>query len=303
MIELFSADIFGRLDNVILHKLPNLTRSQIKLQIEKGRVLVNDKVVFKAGFLVKKNDIIKTDFLFDEPLDHVEPENLPLDIVYEDNDLAVINKPRGMTVHPAAGNFKHTLANAIAFYFKSLSDVNGNIRPGIVHRIDKDTTGLLVIAKNNIAHLSLAKQIQDHSARRTYWALVEGVVKQDSGTINTFIARDKNDRKKMAVVLNSGKKAISHFTVLRRFDSYSLLEFVLETGRTHQIRVHCAHIGHPIVGDLLYGYKKQKFKLDGQLLHAKKLTFIHPMTGKIMNFEVNLPNDFIEILRVLGMVI
>lgn len=303
MIELFFADIFGRLDNVILHKLPNLTRSQIKLQIEKGRVLVNDKVVFKAGFLVKKNDIIKTDFLFDEPLDHVEPENLPLDIVYEDNDLAVINKPRGMTVHPAAGNFKHTLANAIAFYFKSLSDINGNIRPGIVHRIDKDTTGLLVIAKNNIAHLSLAKQIQDHSARRTYWALVEGVVKQDSGTINTFIARDKNDRKKMAVVLNSGKKAISHFTVLRRFDSYSLLEFVLETGRTHQIRVHCAHIGHPIVGDLLYGYKKQKFKLDGQLLHAKKLTFIHPMTGKIMNFEVNLPNDFIEILRVLGMVI
>ena len=303
MIELFSADIFGRLDNVILHKLPNLTRSQIKLQIEKGRVLVNDKVVFKAGFLVKKNDIIKTDFLFDEPLDHVEPENLPLDIVYEDNDLAVINKPRGMTVHPAAGNFKHTLANAIAFYFKSLSDVNGNIRPGIVHRIDKDTTGLLVIAKNNNAHLSLAKQIQEHSAKRTYWALVEGVVKQDFGTIDTLIARDKKDRKKMAVVFDAGKRAVSHFTVLRRFDSYSLLEFVLETGRTHQIRVHCAYIGHPIVGDLLYGYKKQKFKLDGQLLHAKKLTFIHPMTGKIMNFEVDLPNDFIEILRVLGMVI
>ena len=226
------------------------------------------------------------------------PEDIPLDIVYEDDDLAVINKPQGMTVHPAPGNYSGTLVNAILYHFKGqISDVGGNIRPGIVHRIDKDTSGLLVVAKNNKAHFDLAKQIAEKSCKRQYIALLEGVVKEDIGVINEPIGRSESDRKKMAVV-PSGKHAVTHFEVLERFDGYTLMKFDLETGRTHQIRVHSKFIGHPIVGDKTYGYKVQKFKLDGQLLHARKLSFTHPTTKEFMTFESEIPDYFAKILKV-----
>ena len=292
----FVAKQAGRVDELLLENLAETTRSQIKNQIEKGRVFVNGVAITKAGKTAKVGDRIVAEFVFDEPFENVEPENIPLDIVYEDESIAVINKPRGMTVHPAAGNREHTLANALAFYFDKLSDVNGGTRPGIVHRIDKDTTGLLVVAKTNKAHVNLASQIEKHSARRTYVALCEGVFKQDSGTVDTLIARDNKDRKKMAVSSTAGKRAITHYSVLERFDGYTLVEFVLETGRTHQIRVHSKYLGHPIVGDMVYGIKKQKFALGGQLLHAKKLELVHPETGKKMEFFAPLPKDFEQIL-------
>ena len=297
-IEFFAAE-GGRLDELLLTQVKDVTRSQIKNQIEKGRVFVNGKTVTKAGKTVKNGDKINAEFVLDEPLENASPEDIPLEIIYEDDDIAVINKPRGMTVHPAAGNREHTLANALAFYFDSLSDVNGGIRPGIVHRIDKDTTGLLVVAKNNKAHVLLAAQIEKHIARRTYVALCEGVFKEDEGTVDTLIDRDKRDRKKMAVSITTGKRAITHYKVLERFDGYTLVEFVLETGRTHQIRVHSKHLGHPIVGDAVYGTKKQKFAVDGQLLHAKKLELVHPNTNERMEFFAPIPDDFARIIEVL----
>ena len=295
----FVSQKLGRLDEILLDACPDTTRSQIKNQIEKNRVFVDDKVANKAGAKVKLGSKVCANFEFDEPLEHAKPENIPLDIVYEDQFIAVINKPRGMTVHPAAGNRSHTLANALAFYFDKLSDVNGGIRPGIVHRIDKDTTGLLVVAKTNKAHISLASQIEKHSARRTYVALCEGNFASDYGTVDTFISRDNKDRKKMAVSA-SGKRAITHFRVLERFGTeFSLVEFVLETGRTHQIRVHCKYLRHPIVGDVVYGSKKQKFDIGGQLLHAKKLELVHPETHKKMEFFAPLPSDFERIIDIL----
>ena len=298
MKETFIAENSGRLDSVLSEQFEDKTRSQIKTQIEKGRVFVNDICVTKSGKAVKAGDAILVDFEFEEPLENVEPEDIPLDIVFEDEHIAVVNKPRGMTVHPAAGNLHHTLANAILFHFDSASDVGGGIRPGIVHRIDKDTTGLLVVAKNNASHVNLAEQIAKHSARRTYVALVEGNWKQDKGTIETDIGRDKRDRKKMAVVPDgTGKRAITHFCVLKRFEGFSLVEFVLETGRTHQIRVHAAHFGHPIVGDEVYGFKKQKFALSGQLLHATKLVLVHPQTNEKMEFFAPIPDDFARVLK------
>jgi len=294
----FVAKKAGRIDELLLENSSEITRSQIKNQIEKGRVFVNGVAITKAGKTAKVGDRIVAEFVLDEPLENAAPENIPLDIVYEDDSIAVINKPRGMTVHPAAGNREHTLANALAFYFDKLSDVNGGVRPGIVHRIDKDTTGLLVIAKNNKAHVSLAAQIERHSARRTYVALCEGVFKESEGTVDTLIDRDRRDRKKMAVS-QTGKRAITHFKVLETFDGYSLVEFVLETGRTHQIRVHSKYLGHPIVGDNVYGIKKQKFAVDGQLLHAKKLELVHPQTHKKMEFFAPIPSDFEHVVDVL----
>ena len=269
MIELNSEIIVEDLDDkqrldVFLAAETGWTRSQIKLQVDSKRVSVNGKTQ-KAGFLVKNNDKISLSFAKDVLDINAEPEDIPLDIVYEDDDFAIINKPQGMVVHPAPGAYNHTLVNALLFHFDSLSKNGDNIRPGIVHRIDKDTSGLLVVAKNDNAHASLAKQIAEHSCFRHYMALLEGNLKDDTGTVETFIARSKTDRKVMAVS-NEGKKAITHYTVVKRFTNYCLVEFVLETGRTHQIRVHSKHLGHPIVGDKTYGIKNQKFNLDGQLL-------------------------------------
>ncbi len=299
MIELNSEIVVEDLDDkqrldVFLAAETGWTRSQIKLQVDSKRVSVNGKTQ-KAGFLVKNNDKISLSFAKDVLDINAEPEDIPLDIVYEDADFAIINKPQGMVVHPAPGAYNHTLVNALLFHFDSLSKNGDNIRPGIVHRIDKDTSGLLVVAKNDNAHASLAKQIAEHSCFRHYMALLEGNLKEDTGTVETFIARSKTDRKVMAVS-NEGKKAITHYTVVKRFTNYCLVEFVLETGRTHQIRVHSKHLGHPIVGDKTYGIKNQKFKLEGQLLHAYKLELTHPSTGKRMSFECELPDYFTNTL-------
>ncbi len=280
-----------RLD-VFLSGATGWTRSQIKLQIDEGQVEVNGKVQ-KAGFLVKNGDKVK--LTFTKPEISANPEDIPLDIVYEDDDFAIINKPQGMVVHPAPGAYNHTLVNALLFHFENLSSGSNDIRPGIVHRIDKDTSGLLVVAKNDKAHNSLAGQIAEHSCFRHYLALLEGNLKTEKGRIETFIGRSDSDRKVMAVK-NSGKVAITNYNVKEHFDGYTLTEFVLETGRTHQIRVHSKHMGHPIVGDKTYGIKNQKFNLNGQLLHAYKLELTHPTSNKRMVFECPLPDYFSNIL-------
>lgn len=293
-IEVEDLDGKERLD-VFLTNETGWSRSQVKLQIDGGKVFVNGKTQ-KAGFLVKNSDKIELFFAKDVLDSKAEPENIPLDIVYEDDDFAIINKPQGMVVHPAPGTYNHTLVNALLFHFENLSSGSSNVRPGIVHRIDKDTSGLLVVAKNDVAHNSLASQIAEHSCFRHYLALLEGNLKDDSGTIETFISRDKKDRKMMAVS-DSGKKAITHYFVKERFYSNCLVEFVLETGRTHQIRVHSKFLGHPIVGDKTYGIKNQKYKLDGQLLHAYKLELTHPTLKKRMEFTCELPDYFENILN------
>lgn len=286
-----------RLD-IFLSNETGWTRSQVKLQIDNNKVLVNGKTQ-KAGFLVKNSDKIELSFSKDVLDSKAEPEDIPLEIVYEDEDFAIINKPQGMVVHPAPGAYNHTLVNALLFHFENLSQGSDTIRPGIVHRIDKDTSGLLVVAKNDMAHASLAGQIAKHSCFRYYLALLEGNLKNDTGTIETFISRDKKDRKMMAVS-DSGKKAITHYFVKERYNGYCLVEFVLETGRTHQIRVHSKFLGHPIVGDKTYGIKAQKFNLMGQLLHAYKLELTHPSTNKRLVFECELPDYFKNILAKLS---
>lgn len=282
-----------RLDVYLAEVLEEWTRSQIKKQIDSKNAIVNGKPR-KVGFALKSGDIVSISFNKEVGLEDVSPENIPLDIIFEDDDIVVINKKQGMVVHPAPGNYEHTLVNALLYHFKNLSQ-EGSIRPGIVHRIDKDTSGLLVVAKNDKAHVDLALQIAEHSAKRTYVALLEGNLKSEQGTIETFLDRDKRDRKKYAVS-DSGKFAITHFKVLTHFEGYTLCEFVLETGRTHQIRVHAKHIGHPIVGDPVYGFAKQKFKLDGQLLHAIKLELVHPKTRQKMEFVAPIPEYFQNVL-------
>lgn len=285
-----------RLDVFLDDVVQDITRSQIKKSISEGLTTVND-VVVKAGKTLKNGDVVEFEEL--QNITNIEPENIPINIVYEDDDVVVINKPQGMTVHPAPGNYTGTLVNALLYHFKgNLSDAGGNIRPGIVHRIDKDTSGLLVVAKNNFAHVSLAKQLADKTCHRQYIALVEGVVKNDEGVIDAPIGRSKSDRKKMAVV-GDGKNAITYYKVLERFNDYSLVQFNLKTGRTHQIRVHSKYIGHPIVGDKTYGFAHQKFNLDGQLLHAEELEFVHPRTGKLVKFRADLPDYFQKILKIL----
>ena len=288
-LEVQDLDDKIRLD-VFLANETGWTRSQIKLQIDAKKVLVNGKAQ-KAGFLVKNGDLVQISFSKEVLEINAEAEDIPLDIIYEDDDYAIINKPQGMVVHPAPGAYSHTLVNALLFYFDNLSSGSGDIRPGIVHRIDKDTSGLLVVAKNDKSHASLAAQIAEHSCFRHYLALLEGNLKQDTGTVETYIARNPNDRKQMAVS-NDGKLAITHYKVLKRYVGYCLVEFVLETGRTHQIRVHSKHLGHPIVGDKTYGIKNQKFKLDGQLLHAYKLELTHPTTGNRESYECDIPEYF-----------
>ena len=249
----------------------------------------------KAGKVIKCGDVISVTLPDPVPLD-LTPENLPLDIVYQDEDVAVINKAQGVTVHAGNGTHGSTLVNALLYHLDSLSGINGVIRPGIVHRIDKDTSGLLVVAKNDAAHLSLSDQIKNKTCARIYYALVEGVVKTDEGEIETYIGRSDKNRTMMAVT-DHGRKAITDYEVVKRYSAYTLMRFSLKTGRTHQIRVHCKYIGHPIVGDPVYGYKTQKFKLNGQLLHAAELAFNHPRTGERMTFTAPLPDYFEAVLK------
>lgn len=291
--EIFTAETHERLDVYLTAKL-NKTRSAVKKLIDDGMITVNGNNE-KAGKVIKCGDVISVTLPDPVPLD-LTPENLPLDIVYQDEDVAVINKAQGVTVHAGNGTHGSTLVNALLYHLDSLSGINGVIRPGIVHRIDKDTSGLLVVAKNDAAHLSLSDQIKNKTCARIYYALVEGVVKTDKGEIETYIGRSDKNRTMMAVT-DYGRKAITDYETVKRFSSYTLMRFSLKTGRTHQIRVHCKYIGHPIVGDPVYGYKTQKFKLNGQLLHAAELAFNHPRTGERMTFTAPLPDYFEAVLK------
>lgn len=282
----------GRLDKVCSEIFSDYSRSQIKQLIDGGNITVNGKTE-KAKYKVKSGDVIRLEEPETKTLE-LRPENIPLDIVYEDDDVIVINKPQGMVVHPAPGHDDHTLVNAL-LYHCPLSTINGTFRPGIVHRIDKDTSGLLMVAKNDKAHRFLAEQLKDKTNIREYVALVHGRIAEDEGTINAPIGRSLKDRKKQAVV-KDGRNAVTHFEVLKRYRDYTLVKLILETGRTHQIRVHMKYIGHPLVGDPLYGPKKT-IKGNGQFLHAGKLGFVHPTTGKLLIFEAPLPKIFQECLE------
>ncbi len=295
-IDLNVENSYKRID-LYLSEVTSLTRSHINKLIESGNVLLNGKKVKKSSS-VKQGDSVEVSI--DEPkkLD-LTPVDMPLDIVYQDSDIAVINKPQGVTVHAGGGTHGNTLVNYLLYHLDSLSGINGVARPGIVHRIDKDTSGLLVVAKNDNAHLNLQKQIQQKTCKRNYIALLEGNLKTDNGHIATLIGRSDKNRKLMAVVSSGGRIATTDYKVLERFDGYTLCEFSLGTGRTHQIRVHSKYLGHPIVGDKSYGIKKQKFDLAGQLLHAYKLTLTHPTTGKEMQFTAPLPDYFEKILTLL----
>lgn len=287
--------VSDRIDVYLSEKL-SITRSRVKKLCDEGFVCVNGEPC-KANKLIKHADEIIVNLPENKNLD-VEPQDIPLNIVYQDNDIAVIDKPQGLTVHAGNGTKGNTLVNALLYHLDNLSGINGVIRPGIVHRIDKNTSGLLVVAKNDNAHLKLSKQIENKTCNRTYVALLEGVLKTDSGTISTFIGRNPKDRTKMAVV-SSGRTAVTHYKVIKRFEHYTLCEFKLETGRTHQIRVHAKYLGHPVVGDQEYGYKNQKFKLEGQLLHAKQLEFLHPTTNKVVVFKSEIPKHFEKVLKTL----
>ena len=296
-IAVSESDVGLRLD-VFLGSYCKESRSHIKNLIEKGNVTVNCGVVKKAGYTLKLGDEIA---VLQEEIKQLDltPRNLPIDIIYEDDDIAVINKAQGMVVHPAAGSYDNTLVNALLYHLKSLSSINGVVRPGIVHRLDKDTSGLLVVAKNDFAHISLQQQIASKSAKRYYYALVDGVVSKDEGVIRNFIDRSSKDRKLMAVSRNnSGREAITLYKVVERFPNYTFMEYELKTGRTHQIRVHSKHMGHTVVGDKQYG-GSNKFCLNGQLLHAHKLVLTHPRSGEIMTFSAPLPNYFLQVLNAL----
>ena len=280
-----------RIDKYLAEEIENITRSAVQKLIENGNVYVNEKIV-SSNYKVKLGDQIKV--TIPEPaLIQAVPQDIPLEIAYEDDDLLVVNKQKGMVVHPAAGNYEGTLVNALLYYCKgSLSGINGEIRPGIVHRIDKDTSGLLIVAKNDFAHKNLAEQIKVHSFRREYEAVVYGGFKNDEGTINAPIGRSKFDRKKMAVTDKNSKPAITHYKVITRYKDFTHLRLRLETGRTHQIRVHMSYIGHPLAGDLVYAPKKPDLGLGGQCLHAKLIGFNHPRDGRYIEIESQLPYYF-----------
>ncbi len=285
-----------RLDKYIMIEIPDITRSRIKNLIESGEILVNGAIK-KCGYSMRAGDKIYVNIAPPVQLD-LEPCDIPLEIVYQDEHLAVINKPRGMVTHPAMGSPNGTLVNALLYQLDSLSDINGVIRPGIVHRLDKETSGLMVVAKSNKAHLSLSEQIATKTCRRTYIALVDGVIKRDSGEIIGNIERSRKDRTLMIVVNDSGRFAETHFKVLERYRGYCLVEYELKTGRTHQIRVHSRHIGHTIVGDAAYGGSVKLFK-GGQLLHAYKLSFDHPITGERLEFNCEPPECFNNVVTLL----
>lgn len=286
-----------RIDLVLSLLLPETSRSFIVKLLEGGNLMVNGMTCTSKKYKVQAGDQVEITIPEPEIL-KIEAENIPLDIVYEDDDVLIVNKPKGMVVHPAAGNYTGTLVNAIMYHCGDrLSSINGVIRPGIVHRIDKDTSGLLMIAKNDKAHESLSAQLAEHSITRRYVALVHHNFAADEGTVDAAIGRDPKNRLRMAVTGENSKNAVTHWKVLERFGKYTLIEARLETGRTHQIRVHMAYYNHPLVGDLVYGPKKQVLTEDGQMLHAKILGFVHPSTGEYMEFEQPLPESFEKILE------
>ncbi len=288
-----------RIDKYLIQKLPSLSRSYLQRLIQGGQVHVGEMCV-KANYKVKAGDVlqvcvpppVQTDIL---------PEPIPLDILYEDEDVLVVNKPKGMVVHPAAGHYSGTLVNALLYYCgNSLSGIGGVLRPGIVHRIDRDTTGSLLVCKNDFAHVGIARQLKEHTITRRYAAIVHGVIKEDTGTVDAPIGRHPNDRKKMAVNYRDGRDAVTHFQVLTRFRDYTYLACRLESGRTHQIRVHMASQGHPLLGDMVYGPgRKSGFALEGQTLHAHVLGFVHPRTGVYIETKAPLPEYFLHLLEIL----
>ena len=284
-----------RLDKALSILLEDVSRSKIQSHLENGLILVNSKVE-KSSYKLREGDVISVNDFPSEKSD-LYPENIPLDIVYEDDTVIVINKPKGLVVHPGAGNKEHTLANALKFHSENLSSLNGEFRPGIVHRIDKDTAGLLIVAKTDAAHAFLSSQLEDHTLGRKYYALVLGIISENEGKIIAPIGRDKKYRQKMAVDLVNGKEAETNFKVIERFKESTLVECSLKTGRTHQIRVHMNYINHPVIGDPIYGKGNRKIYDDGQLLFAHEIHFIHPKTKKEMTFCVDLPSYFKEILE------
>ena len=291
-------NVSKRLDIYLSENLEDVTRSYIKTLIDDSKILVNNKKE-KSGYKLKLNDIIDVT-LEEKKSENIVVQDIPLEILYEDDDIIIVNKPKGMVVHPANGNYTGTMVNSLMYSHQGkLSSINGVIRPGIVHRIDKDTSGILVVAKNDNAHKKLAAQFKVHSIKRKYVALVKGIIKEDSLTIDMPIGRSVKDRKKMTVTNKNSRSAVTHIAILKRFYSsnVTLVEAELETGRTHQIRVHMAYIHHPLVGDEIYGKKDNKFKVQGQMLHAKYLGFVHPSTGKFIEFEKDVPEYFKEVLK------
>lgn len=285
-----------RIDKFLTGLMDSLSRSYVQKLLTNRNITVNE-INIKANYKIKAEDNIKL-YLPPAITPDIEPEDIPLSVLYEDDDVIVVNKPKGMVVHPAAGHYSHTLVNALLFHcHENLSGINGVLRPGIVHRIDKDTTGSVIACKNDAAHASIAEQLKEHSIVRKYHAIVCGRLKEEQGTIHTLIGRHPVDRKKMAVVHSGGKDAITHYKILQRFEKYTYVECVLETGRTHQIRVHMAHIGHPLLGDEVYGTAKSPFHLEGQTLHAKILGFRHPASDKYIETDAPLPEYFKKLLN------
>ncbi len=297
--EVLSEQEGERLDKYLNTIYPDFSRSFFQKLIKDKQILIND-VPEKANYRLKEDDVVSVTFP-DAVETQILPQDIPLDILYEDDDVLVINKPKRMVVHPSAGHYTDTLVNAIMYHCKdSLSGINGEIRPGIVHRIDMDTTGSLIVCKNDDSHVKIAEQIKNHSCNRIYVGIVSGTIKEDEGTIDAPIGRHPIDRKKMAINEKNGKPAITHYKVLERFDGYTYVQFKLETGRSHQIRVHMASINHPLLGDELYYNGKSKFKnLQGQCLHARTIGFVHPKTNKYMEFSAPLPNYFEKLLNML----
>lgn len=287
-----------RIDKCLSGQVDFVSRSYIQKIIKEGRVTVGGQAV-KGSYRLCCGDMVR--FTLPETTEpDIRPENLPLDILYEDRDVIVVNKPKGMVVHPAAGHYSGTLVNALMYHCRDqLSGINGVLRPGIVHRIDRDTTGSVIACKNDAAHQSIAAQLKEHSITRRYAAICCGVLKEDQGVIDKPIGRHPTDRKKMAADVRNGKRAVTHYKVLKRFDKYTYIECELETGRTHQIRVHMASLGHPLLGDEVYGPQKSPYKLQGQTLHAGTLGFVHPSTGEYIEVEAPLPAYFLQLLKVL----
>lgn len=289
-------DVNKRVDVFLNEEMEDVSRSALQKNIEKGNITVNGEKISK-NYKLHLGDIVEAELPPPENIDIV-PEDIPLDIMYEDDDLIVINKSQNMVVHPAPGHYTGTLVNALMFHCgDNLSGINGVLRPGIVHRIDKDTSGVLVIAKSDLAHKGLSEQLAEHSMKRVYNAIVYNSFSEESGTVDRNIDRSKNDRKKMAVVMQGGRNAVTHYKVIEKLGKYTWVELQLETGRTHQIRVHMSYIGHPLLGDPVYGPKKCHFNLNGQVLHAKVLGFIHPRTGEYMEFNSELPDYFSSLIE------
>ncbi len=292
--EVREEDAQKRLDVFLAGEAEDYSRSHIQRLVGEGRATVNG-VIVRASYKVKQGDLVRLEIPEPEGLE-TKAEKIPLNIYYEDNDVIVLNKPRGMVVHPAAGNYSGTVVNALLYHCRDLSGINGVLRPGVVHRLDKDTSGLIMVAKNDAAHVSLARQLKDRQITRIYLALVHGKVKEPSGVIDAPIGRDPKNRQKMAVVHKNSKHAVTNYRVLSRYAGYTLLRLKLETGRTHQIRVHLSYIGHPVVGDLKYGPSRPHFNLAGQFLHAAVIGFKHPRTGAYLEFEAPLPDELEAIL-------